>query len=141
MPRRRRTISTPSHPLYRLIAALSALRRGQSGAAYGASSDPPLRDRAGLLAVTRLDPDRRPANTCWRSTAATAAITRATCAIGYDARGIEAAGRAVPRCHRRPRRAAVITLPPFGYAICELTGKAGADRWRALLPTGWQTPQ
>ena len=52
---RRRTTSTPSHPLYRDISRLAALDQGAPGAAQRRPPAPLRQRRAGIYAFSRID--------------------------------------------------------------------------------------
>ncbi len=112
----------PSHPLYRQIAALAELRSGNPPLRYGETVIRGYDTEPGLLAVTRHDPASGE-RVLLAYNSSGASITRAV-AIDYATQGISPLAGQCPAAIAAPG-AAVITLPPFGYAICELTGKAG----------------
>ncbi|MGB3378338.1 MAG: alpha-amylase family glycosyl hydrolase [Allopontixanthobacter sediminis] len=112
----------PSHPLYRQIAALAELRADNPALRYGETVIRGYDTEPGLLAVTRHDPDSGQRILLAYNSSASS-ITRAV-AIDYRSGGINPLAGQCPAAIAAPG-SAVITLPPFGYAICELTGKAG----------------
>ncbi|MDZ4306928.1 alpha-amylase family glycosyl hydrolase [Allopontixanthobacter sp.] len=111
-----------SHPLYQQIAALAELRSDNRALRYGETAIRGYDTEPGLLAITRHDPaSGQRVLLAFNSSAAS--ITRAV-AIDYATQAITPLAGQCPAAIAAPG-AAVITLPPFGYAICELTGTAG----------------
>ena len=72
---RGRPVTTPSHPLYRAIAALGALRKAHPALPDGMQVTRYAADGPGVFAISRIDPRRRASSTWSRSNNATTAQT------------------------------------------------------------------
>jgi glycosidase len=103
------------HPLYRTIAELSALRRDHAALRRGLQITRAASDGAGLLAVSRIDPDTG-LETVIAFNTSTAPIT-INLAIDARTRGITALHGACPAAVAAPGSLA-LALPALDYAIC-----------------------
>jgi glycosidase len=103
------------HPLYRTIAALSALRRDHAALRRGATLVRAAADGPGLLAVSRIDPATGREIVIAFNTA-TAPLTAAV-AIDARTRGLIALHGACPAAVAAPG-SLVLTLPALDYVIC-----------------------
>ena len=105
----------PQHPLYRLIAELSAIRRATPALTSGRSLVRRFSDKPGLFVVSRFDPETgrevllafNTANTMQSARVSVAARSRSfsplagQCSPSADAPG-----------------SYIVTLPPLGFAWC-----------------------
>ncbi|GAA4011523.1 alpha-amylase family glycosyl hydrolase [Sphingomonas swuensis] len=101
------------HPLYRLVAELSAIRRGSEALRRGATRILATEDKPGLLAYSRTSPSEQvmvAVNTSAQP------ITR-NIAIGADVTGLSSLSGSCPAVPVAPGTVRV-TLPGFGHVIC-----------------------
>ena len=107
-----------SHPLYRLIAQLSAVRQANPALRRGLQTMRQWDDAPGMFAVTRHDPES--GQRVLLAFNNTAQPLRGNVAVDYAAREVTTlAGAACPATVAAPGSVAV-TLPAFGWAVCEL---------------------
>ena len=106
-----------THPLYRSIAALAEVRQGNPALRYGLTKIRGFDTEPGLLAVTRNDHDSGQRVLLAFNTSGET-MTR-NIAIHYDARAVSPLAGQCPARMDAPGTVRV-TLPPFGYAACEL---------------------
>ena len=110
----------PSHPLYREIATLSAVRRANPALTGGRTSVRARGPAPGLFAVSRFDPvTGREILLAFNTSnaAVTQAVQVETATPGFVALAGDCPARvAAPG-------SASITLPPFGYAVCAVETK------------------
>lgn len=105
----------PSHPLYRLIAELAALRKAHPALRRGSQVVRSYADKApGLITFSRFDPDTG-AEYLLAFNTAPQAITANT-AIGYAARRLTRLHGTCPAAVTAPGSAA-LSLPAFGWCI------------------------
>jgi neopullulanase len=104
-----------SHPLYRQIAALSAIRRSTPALTSGKTVVRTYSDGPGLLAVSRFDPVTGREVLLVFNTA-NKAVTGAVATETASSRFAPLAGQC-PQLASAPG-SVVITLPPLGYAVC-----------------------
>ena len=105
-----------SHPLYRHIAALSAIRRHTPALMRGSTTVRAFSDKAGLLAVSRFDPDTGREVVLAFNTSATQ--LSANIAVDMKSRAFEALSGNCPAASAAPGTLA-ITVPAFGTLICQ----------------------
>ena len=110
-----------NHPLYRLIAEFSALRRGHPALLRGRQVVRHYGQEAGIFAVSRFDPDNGREYLAVFNTAGTPLSANVT--LGYDARSFETLAGQCPASASAPGSAA-FTLPAFGWAICRVSETA-----------------
>lgn len=101
------------HPLYRLVASLSAVRRGSAALRHGATRILATEDKPGLLAFSRTAADDQVVVAVNTSNAE---ITR-NIAVPADVRALAALAGSCPAAPVAPGTIKV-TLPAFGYAVC-----------------------
>nr|WP_234029196.1 alpha-amylase family glycosyl hydrolase [Aurantiacibacter spongiae] len=110
-----------THPLYRLIARFSAIRRAHSAFTRGGQQVRHYEQEPGLFAVSRFDPED---GTEYLAVFNTAASPRAANIwLDYDARTFEALAGACPDRVSAPGSAA-FSLPAFGWAVCRVSESA-----------------
>lgn len=105
-----------SHPLYRHIAALSAIRRHTPALMRGSTTVRAFSDKGGLLAVSRFDPDTGREVVLAFNTSATQ--LSANIAVDMKSRAFEALSGNCPAASAAPGTLA-ITVPAFGTLICQ----------------------
>ncbi len=104
-----------AHPLYRLIADLSAIRRAHPALTQGRQLVRHYEQEAGIFAASRFDPaDGREYLLVFNSAAETRS---ANIRLDYAARSLTALEGPCPAAVTAPGSAA-FTLPPLGWAIC-----------------------
>ena len=106
----------PAHPLYRLIAQLSALRVKTPALTSGRSVTRAASDKPGLVAISRFDPETNREvlltfNTSTAAVASQVAVEPASLAFETLAGAPCAAQASAPGSLR-------IELPPLGFAVC-----------------------
>jgi len=107
-----------THPLFELVADLSALRRAHPALSRGRQVVRHYGQEAGIFAVSRFDPDSGTEYLAAFNTAAQA--RRANVVVGYDARGFETLAGQCPGGVAAPG-SATVTLPAFGWAVCRVS--------------------
>ncbi|MFW2351067.1 alpha-amylase family glycosyl hydrolase [Qipengyuania sp.] len=107
-----------NHPLFRLIAEFSAIRRAHPALTRGPQVVRHYEQRAGFFAVSRFDPESGGEYLAVFNTAGKERA--ANIALGYDARSFETLGGACPAAVTAPGSAA-FTLPAFGWALCRVS--------------------
>lgn len=105
-----------SHPLYRHIATLSAIRRHTPALMRGSTTVRAFSDKGGLLAVSRFDPDTGREVVLAFNTSATQ--LSANIAVDMKSRAFEALSGNCPAASAAPGTLA-ITVPAFGTLICQ----------------------
>ena len=108
----------PQHSLYRLIAGLSALRRANPALQTGRQTLGTFDREPGLFSLTRTDPETGQSVLIAFNTSGEP-ITRGI-EIDHAATGANRLVGPCPDAIAAPG-SLVMTLPPFGYAACELT--------------------
>ncbi len=110
-----------AHPLYRLIAEFSAIRRAHPALTRGRQVIRHYEQEPGLFAAARFDPDD---GTEYLAVFNTSSEQRfANIWVNYDARELETLAGDCPSVVSAPGSAA-FTLPAFGWAVCRLNGGA-----------------
>ena len=107
-----------AHPLYRLIAEFSAIRRAHPALTLGSQQVRHYEQEPGIFAVSRFDPDNGREYLAVFNT--TGASRSANITLGYDARRFEALTGDCPAEVTAPGSAA-FTLPAFGWAVCRVS--------------------
>lgn len=107
-----------AHPLYRLIAEFSAIRRAHPALTRGSQKVRHYEQEPGIFAVSRFDPDDGREYIAVFNT--TGASRSANVALGYDARSFETLAGDCPATVSAPGSAA-FTLPAFGWAVCRVS--------------------
>ena len=110
-----------NHPLYRLIAEFSAIRRAHPALLRGRQVVRHYGDNAGVFAVSRFDPDNGGEYLAVFNTSGSAQTANVT--LGYDARSFESLAGACPSQVSAPGSAA-FALPAFGWAVCRVSETA-----------------
>ncbi len=105
-----------AHPLYREIAALSAIRRTVPALTHGRTKLRAISDKPGLLAVSRFDPDTGREVVLAFNTSAVPLSTRI--AIDMKSRGFTTLYGDCPAQIAAPG-SLTMTIPAFGTAICQ----------------------
>lgn len=105
-----------SHPLYRHIATLSAIRRHTPALMRGSTTVRAFSDKGGLLAVSRFDPDTGREVVLAFNTSTTQ--LSANIAVDMKSRAFEALSGNCPAASAAPGTLA-ITVPAFGTLICQ----------------------
>ncbi len=110
-----------NHPLFRLIAEFSAIRRAHPALTRGRQVVRHYEQEAGIFAVSRFDPESGAEylavfNTLGEERAANVAL-------GYDARSFETLAGTCPAAVTAPGSAA-FALPAFGWALCRVSETA-----------------
>ncbi len=103
------------HPLYRHIAALSAIRRHTPALMRGSTTVRAFSEKPGLLAVSRFDPDTGREVVLAFNTSATQ--LSANIAVDMKSRAFEAISGNCPAAAAAPGTLA-ITVPAFGTLVC-----------------------
>ena len=104
-----------NHPLYRLIAQFSALRRAHPALTRGRQQVRHYEQEPGIFAAARFDPDD---GTEYLAVFNTSAEPRnANVWMNYGAQAIETLAGSCPAAVTAPGSAA-FALPAFGYALC-----------------------
>ena len=110
-----------AHPLYRLIAELSEVRRAHDALSKGRQVVRHYEQEAGIFAASRFDPgDGREYLLVFNTSGETKS---ANITLGYDARSFETLSGACPAAPTAPGSAA-FTLPAFGWAVCRVAERA-----------------
>ena len=110
-----------AHPLYRLIAEFSALRRQHAAFTRGRQEVRHYEQEPGIFAVSRFDPDNGTEYLAVFNT--TPAARSANILLGYDARRLETLAGTCPAAVTAPGSAA-FTVPAFGWAVCRVSETA-----------------
>lgn len=110
-----------SHPLFRLIAELSAVRRAHPALLRGRQIVRHYGQEPGVFAVSRFDPENGGEYLAVFNTSDAAQTANVT--LGYDARSFEALAGSCPAAVSAPGSAA-FSLPAFGWAICRVSENA-----------------
>ena len=106
-----------THPLYRLIAEFSAIRRAHPALTRGRQQVRHYEQKPGIFAVSRFDPDN---GSEYLAVFNSSAEQRsANIWLSYDARGFDTLAGACPAETSAPGSAA-FTLPAFGWALCRV---------------------
>ncbi|TIX52140.1 alpha-amylase [Alteraurantiacibacter aquimixticola] len=107
-----------AHPLYRLIAEFSALRRAHPALARGPQQVRHYEQEAGIFAAARFDPDD---GTEYLAVFNTSDEERSVNMwVNYNARAFETLAGECPAIVSAPGSAA-FTLPAFGWALCRVS--------------------
>jgi len=106
----------PAHPLYREIAALSAIRRKTPALLHGTTKLRAISEKPGLLAVSRFDPDSGREVLLAFNTSATP--VSANIAIDMKSAAFTSLLGDCP-AHAAAPGSLSLTLPAFGTAICQ----------------------
>ena len=110
-----------AHPLYRLIAELSEVRRAHDALSKGRQVVRHYGQEAGIFAASRFDPeDGREYLLVFNTSGETQS---ANVTLGYDARSFETLSGTCPAAVSAPGSAA-FTLPAFGWAVCRVSERA-----------------
>ena len=110
-----------NHPLFRLIAELSAVRRAHPALTLGRQVVRHYEQEAGIFAASRFDPDSGAEYLVAFNT--TAAPREANVTLGYDARAFQTLAGTCPAEVSAPGSAA-FALPAFGWAVCRVSETA-----------------
>lgn len=108
----------PGHPLYRLIAEFSALRRAHPALATGRQLVRHYEQEPGIFAVSRFDPAGGAEYLLAFNTSAQE--RNANIVVGYDARAFASLAGDCPAAVTVPGSAA-LHLAPFGWAVCRVS--------------------
>lgn len=107
-----------SHPLYRLIADFSAIRRAHPAFTRGRQQVRHYEQEAGIFAAARFDPDD---GTEYLAVFNTSSADRsANVRVNYNARAFETLAGDCPGSVSAPG-SATFTLPAFGWALCRVS--------------------
>jgi neopullulanase len=109
------------HPLYKQIAQLSALRRDSAALRRGKTLVRTSGNNAGLIAVSRFDPQSR-AETLILFNTSNAPVT-GNVEIDLKTSAFTSLSGSCPASAAAPG-SATVSLPPLGYAICAASNKA-----------------
>ena len=109
------------HPLFRLVAQLSAIRRGHPALTRGRQVVRHYEQTAGIFAASRFDPGTGSEYVMVFNTSA--APRSANVVVGYGARAFETLSGSCPAAVRAPGSAA-FELPAFGWALCRVSESA-----------------
>lgn len=107
-----------THPLFRLIAEFSAIRRTHPAFTRGRQHVRHYEQEAGIFAVSRFDPDDGREYLAVFNTSNKE--RSANVALGYYSRAFESLAGNCPARVSAPGSAS-FTLPPFGWAVCRVT--------------------
>ena len=110
-----------AHPLYRLIAEFSAIRKAHPAFTRGRQEVRHYEQEAGIFAASRFDPGDGAEYLAVFNT--TAAPRSANVLVGYDARAFETLAGSCPAAPKAPG-SAPFTLPAFGWAVCKVSETA-----------------
>ncbi|MXO96231.1 alpha-amylase [Erythrobacter aquimaris] len=110
-----------NHPLYRLIAEFSQMRRAHPALLRGRQVIRHYGQEPGLFAVSRFDPDDGREYLAVFNTSGVAQQANVT--LGYDARSFEQLAGDCPSSVTAPGSAA-FALPAFGWAVCRVAETA-----------------
>jgi len=110
-----------AHPLYRLIAEFSALRRAHPALSRGRQQVRHYEQEPGIFAAARFDPDDGSEYLAVFNT--TRQERSANIRVGYGARTLDTLAGACPVSVSAPGSAA-FTLPAFGWAVCRVSESA-----------------
>ncbi|MBS0481633.1 MAG: alpha-amylase [Proteobacteria bacterium] len=105
----------PAHPLYRLIAELSRIRRATPALTDGASTVRAVSDKPGLFAVSRFDPATG-REVLLAFNTSTAALTHSI-AVDPASLAFTALAGQCPSAAAAPGTV-TMTLPPLSFAVC-----------------------
>ncbi|WP_095013096.1 alpha-amylase family glycosyl hydrolase [Tsuneonella mangrovi] len=107
-----------SHPLYRLIAQLSALRRAHPALTLGLQKVRHYEQTPGVFAASRFDPET--GNEIVLAFNTTGKPRSANVVVGYDARTFNTLSGTCPAKVSAPG-SAKFDLPAFGWAVCQVS--------------------
>ncbi len=107
-----------SHPLYRLVASMAALRKAHPALRTGRQVVRHYEQEPGVFAVSRFDPVTGGEYIIAFNTAA--AAKTANVVVGYDARAFETLSGTCPSAVTAPGSAA-LALPALGWAVCRVS--------------------
>ncbi|SFP23632.1 alpha-amylase family glycosyl hydrolase [Qipengyuania nanhaisediminis] len=110
-----------NHPLFRLIAEFSQMRRAHPALLRGKQVIRHYGQEPGIFAVSRFDPDEGQEYLAVFNTSGEAQQANVT--LGYDARSFEQLAGACPAGVIAPGSAA-FSLPAFGWAVCRVAETA-----------------
>lgn len=110
-----------AHPLYRLIAELSSLRRAHDALARGRQVVRHYGQESGIFAASRFDPKDGREYLLVFNTSGDAQNANVT--LGYDARSFTALSGTCPSAPSAPGSAA-FALPAYGWAVCRVEERA-----------------
>ncbi|MEL7519725.1 MAG: alpha-amylase family glycosyl hydrolase, partial [Pseudomonadota bacterium] len=113
-----------AHPLYQLIAELSAVRKANPALRRGLQNTRAYRDEPGILAITRRDPESGQVVLLAFNTSM-GAITE-NVPVDYASRTINTLAGTCPAAIAAPG-SVTVTLPALGFAVCELVSDSQAD--------------
>jgi glycosidase len=108
----------PGHPLFRLIAYFTRIRRAYPALARGLQKVRHYEQEPGIFAVSRFDPQDGSEYLAVFNTAAEP--RKANITLGYDARAFARLAGACPATVSAPGSAA-FDLPAFGWAVCRVS--------------------
>lgn len=106
-----------SHPLFRLIAELSTLRKAHPALARGKQIVREYRQKPGLFAVSRFDPESGTEYLLAFNTSGVPISVNSS--LSYGAESLKSLIGTCPSSPTAPGSLA-LTLPAFGYAICQV---------------------
>ena len=109
------------HPLYRLIAEFSAIRRAHPALTAGHQQIRHYEQEPGIFAAARFDPMNGDEYLAVFNT--TAEPRSANIWVNYDARAFETLAGSCPAAVTAPGSAA-FTIPAFGWAVCRVSETA-----------------
>ncbi len=109
-----------NHPLFRLIAEFSAIRRAHPALTRGLQLIRHYEQKPGIFAASRFDPETGAEYLMAFNT--TGEQRSANVLVGYEARTFETLAGACPAAVTAPGSAA-FTLPAFGWALCRVSGQ------------------
>lgn len=110
-----------AHPLFRLIAEFSAIRKAHPALTRGRQIVRHYEQQTGIFAVSRFDPETGGEYLAVFNTAGEA--RSANIVLGYDARSLAPLAGTCPQEVTAPGSAA-FTLPAFGWALCRVSETA-----------------
>ena len=109
------------HPLYRLIAEFSAIRRGHPALTRGRQQIRHYEQEPGIFAAARFDPENGTEYLAVFNT--TGEERSANIWVNYSAREFETLTGSCPSAVSAPGSAS-FTLPAFGWALCRVSESA-----------------
>ncbi|MEL6540494.1 MAG: alpha-amylase family glycosyl hydrolase [Pseudomonadota bacterium] len=113
-----------AHPLYQLIAELSAVRKANPALRRGLQNTRAYRDEPGILAITRRDPESGQVVLLAFNTSMDAITENVP--VDYASRTINTLAGTCPAAVAAPG-SVTVTLPALGFAVCELVSDSQAD--------------
>ncbi|MEM7703694.1 MAG: alpha-amylase family glycosyl hydrolase [Pseudomonadota bacterium] len=113
-----------AHPLYQLIAELSAVRKANPALRRGSQNTRAYRDEPGILAITRRDP-KSGQEVLLAFNTSMDAITE-NVPVDYASRTINMLAGECPVAVAAPG-SVTVTLPALSFAVCELVSDNQAD--------------